>query len=342
MPKKLTQVEVLQRFHERWGNRYDYSKVVYVNKRTPIIVSCEEHGDFNILPLEHANGCGCRKCGNKSQAQKLLKPKKDKKWLLERLYENYGNDKFDFSAIEDSSFVYKGVKTRLPVVCKVCGTPSDAIASQRLKGSECNTCRLKKFSKVNLGKAKPARERELVVGVGINDVEGVLRNDKTYTIWREMIIRCYKESYWEKRPTYRHCDVCDEWKLFSNYLQWYHDNYIDGFDVDKDLLSFCTGKKIYSPETCCFLPAEVNNALSSSKCIERDLPVGVHIISGCITSSCGRNYLGTFPTIEKAHEAYLNEKKKHIVNLANKWKDKIEQRAYDALINLDVNKFFNN
>lgn len=342
MPKKLTQKEIIERFHKRWRDRYDYSKVVYVNKRTPITITCKEHGDFQILPLEHAKGHGCSKCGNEAQAKKLSKPKKDKKWLLKRLYEIYGTDAFDFSAIEDVSFVYNGVKTPLPVVCKVCGTPSNAIASQRLKGSGCNACRLKKFSKVNLGKAKPISERELIAGVGINDVNGVVKHDKAYTIWREMIVRCYKGSYWEKRPTYKHCDVCDEWKRYSNYLQWYNANYIEGFDVDKDLLSFCTEKKIYSPETCCFLPPEINCALSTSKSIERDLPVGVHIISGCITSSLGNNHLGTFPTVEMAHKAYLNAKKEHIINLANKWKDKIEPRAYDALISLDVHKFFNN
>lgn len=72
------------------------------------------------------------------------------------------------------------------------------------------------------------------------------------------------------------------------------------------------------------------------------MPVGVHIVSGCITASCGQDYLGSFKTVEDARIAYLKEKKKRITELANKWKDKIESRAYDALINLDVENFFNN
>jgi hypothetical protein len=87
------------------------------------------------------------------------------------------------------------------------------------------------------------------------------------------------------------------------------------------------------------LPPEINNVLST-KSLKRDLPIGVHVVSGCITASCGKDYLGSFNTIEDAREAYLVEKKKRITELANKWKDKIEQRAYDALINLDVDKFF--
>lgn len=342
MAKKLTQEEVLRRFKEKWNDRYDYSKVVYVNKRTPVTITCKEHGDFQILPLEHAKGHGCSKCGNEAQAKKLSKPKKDKKWLLKRLYEIYGTDAFDFSAIEDVSFVYNGVKTPLPVVCKVCGTPSYAIASQRLKGSGCDTCRLKKFSKVNLGKTKPIDKREFVAGWGISDIDGTMRNSKIYHIWREMITRCYNEDYWQKRPSYEHCDVCEDWKHYSNYLKWYNEHNIDGFEVDKDLLSFYIGKKTYSSETCCFLPPEINATLASTKTRKRGLPVGVHIISGCITASCGKEHLGTFPTVELARKAYLKAKKEHIVELANKWKDEIEPRAYNALINLDVEKFFNN
>jgi hypothetical protein len=50
--------------------------------------------------------------------------------------------------------------------------------------------------------------------------------------------------------------------------------------------------------------------------------------------------LGTFNTIEEARSTYLKAKKEYTTKLANKWKDKIEPRAYDALINLDVDKFF--
>lgn len=343
MAKKLTQEEVLKRFRERWGDKYDYSKVNYINRRTYVTIGCREHGDFTMLPLTHANGHGCKKCGNKSQAQKLAKPKKNKQWLLSRLYGIYGMETFDFSQVEKDSFVYKGVKTRIPVVCKVCGTLAEPMASWLLRGTGCNTCRIKKFSKSQLGKAKPVSKRKLVAGVGVTDIEGVVKYEKPYSIWREMIIRCYDHSRWMKRPTYKKCEVCDEWKLYSNYVAWYNANQIDGFDVDKDLLSYYNGKKVYSPQTCCFLPPEINNVLSSKKQKKRKYPLGVNIIDGCITATCGsHNYLGTFSTVEDAHKAYLIAKKERINELANKWKDKLTPKVYDALINLDVDIFFNN
>lgn len=341
MPKRLTQEELLERFRAVWGDRYDYSKVNYVNKRTPIIVGCKEHGAFSIMPLSHANGHGCTKCGNKAQAKKLSKPRYDKKELLRRLYEVHGKDKFDFSLVEDSSFVYKGVKSYLPIVCKKCGEPTTMMAAQLLRGSGCNKCRLKSFSKANLGNSKPIEERVLVAGVGVVDIDGVVCNDKIFPIWREMIVRCYNKDSCGQHPTYEHCDVCEEWKLYSNYLKWYEEHHVEGFEVDKDLLSFSFGKKIYSPETCCFLPPEINGMLST-KSLKRDLPVGVHIVSGCITASCGQDYLGSFATVQDARKAYLEAKKNFITGLANKWKGKIELRAYNALINLDVDKFFSN
>ena len=70
------------------------------------------------------------------------------------------------------------------------------------------------------------------------------------------------------------------------------------------------------------------------------MPVGVWKHKDMFTSTCNKKYIGLFKTVEEAREAYLTEKKKHITELANKWKDKIEPRAYNALINLDVEKFF--
>lgn len=341
MAKKLTQEEILCRFYNRWGDRYDYSNVKYINRRTPIIVKCSIHGDFKILPLSHADGHGCPKCGNIEQAKKISKPRYDKKELLRRLYEVHSNDNFDYSLIEDDSFVYKGTKTRIPVICNDCGNIIMPIASDHLAGCGCNICRLKKFSKAYLGKYKPSSKRKLVSNVGVIDVEYALTNDKTYTVWREMIGRCYNERTISKRPTYKDCSVCEEWKTYSNYLKWYNEHYVDGFDVDKDLLSYALDRKVYSPETCCFLPKEINSLLSI-KHTKRSLPVGVYIISGCVTAKCGEKYLGTYPTIEDARIAYLKCKKERIIELANKWKDKIEPNVYDALINLDVDKFFNN
>lgn len=47
------------------GDKYDYSKVDYVNNRVKVIITCPEHGDFIQKPLDHLHGSGCPECGKK-------------------------------------------------------------------------------------------------------------------------------------------------------------------------------------------------------------------------------------------------------------------------------------
>ena len=60
---KLTVNDFLLKAKEVHGNKYDYSKVVYKNNKTKIIVTCIEHGDFEIRPDCLLNGTGCPLCG---------------------------------------------------------------------------------------------------------------------------------------------------------------------------------------------------------------------------------------------------------------------------------------
>ena len=51
-------------------------------------------------------------------------------------------------------------------------------------------------------------------------------------------------------------------------------------------------------------------------------------------------YIGIFDSIQDAKNAYIQEKKRRLFELANKWKNKLEKRAFDALVNLDIVKHF--
>lgn len=52
------------------GDRYDYSQVEYLNRRTKVKIICRIHGMFEQNPDSHLRGCGCKKCGNMSDAHK--------------------------------------------------------------------------------------------------------------------------------------------------------------------------------------------------------------------------------------------------------------------------------
>ena len=227
-------------------------------------------------------------------------------------------DRYDYSKVE-----YTNYKTRVLVICKKCGRELKLLPDSILKGCGCNNCYGKK------------RGRKQIYFCETN-------NKNSYKIWYGIIQRTLKASkfFKLKHPAYSNCEICDEWRDLNVFNKWFEAHYIDGFQIDKDLLS--NGDKIYSPSTCVFLPQEINNTLSRERKTERHLPAGVWKHGDMFMSTCNKKYIGLFKTVEEARAAYLEEKKKRITELANKWKDKIEPRAYDALINLDVENFFDN
>ena len=62
MPKRLTLDEWIDKARSVHGDKYDYSKVVYVNKETPVEIICPVHGSFMQIPNNHIRGKGCAKC----------------------------------------------------------------------------------------------------------------------------------------------------------------------------------------------------------------------------------------------------------------------------------------
>lgn len=92
-----------------------------------------------------------------------------------------------------------------------------------------------------------------------------INNCKTeqYIKWFSMFNRCYSEEYQKKQPSYIGCTVSEEFHNFQNFAMWYDKNIYKcsyPLELDKDL--FVCGNKVYSPSACCFIPKEINNAIS--------------------------------------------------------------------------------
>lgn len=113
--------------------------------------------------------------------------------------------------------------------------------------------------------AKPSM-RALVSGVGINDapfqtskrIKGKLYNHPAYLDWFGMIQRCYSG----KQKAYAECYVAEEWRSFSNFYEWWKIHHKLEWALDKDLLG---DGKLYSPNTCCYIPQYVNNLIMGLK-----------------------------------------------------------------------------
>ena len=181
---------------------------------------------------------------------------------------------------------------------------------------------------------------DLFTGVSFNDLKGLGRT-REYHVWGNMMARCYTTRIQEKQPTYKGCTVSDEFLIFSGFYNWYQKQYgADlNFEIDKDLLF--KGNKEYHPDKCLLLPREINGALKTNKATRGDLPIGVFKIKnggfGAAMSERSKlKHLGTFKTPRQAFSAYRKAKKSYLKSLAEKYRDQIDPRAYEALLNYKV------
>lgn len=166
--------------------------------------------------------------------------------------------------------------------------------------------------------------------------------NKFYLTFKCMMERSFSKECKEKYPTYKDVTVCEEWHNFQNFAKWMEENYnpeaMEGWHLDKDIL--VKGNKIYSPETCCFIPREVNTLLTKSTNKRGNYPIGVSKKGHKYISYISRNGInlsnGTFNTQEEAFQAYKIAKENYIKEVADKWKDLISEKVYQALMNYQV------
>ena len=59
----LSTKEIIQEFKKVHNDRYDYSKVDYINGKIPVVIICPEHGEFSQRSDTHKQGAGCPRCG---------------------------------------------------------------------------------------------------------------------------------------------------------------------------------------------------------------------------------------------------------------------------------------
>jgi len=192
------------------------------------------------------------------------------------------------------------------------------------------------------------RKRSLVYGVGVNDWDGLTciggKNIKEYKLWQNMIKRCFSEECKQSRPTYEGVTCSKEWLSMTKFIEDVSKmkGYgFDGWQLDKDIL--VKGNKLYSKDTCCFVPQEVNSLL-----IKRDNSRGEYPVGVCFRKATGKfkaylnvngkaKHLGLFNTPEEAFQAYKRAKEAQIKAVAEKWQHMLDNRVFQALMEYEVN-----
>jgi hypothetical protein len=103
------------------------------------------------------------------------------------------------------------------------------------------------------------------LGVGKEKTQVAGKMTKAYQSWIDMLKRCYDPYFLNKNKTYRNCFVCKEWFNFQVFAKWHNNNYVDGYDLDKDIKQRGVEFKVYSPSTCEHVPKSVNIEEANAK-----------------------------------------------------------------------------
>lgn len=162
---------------------------------------------------------------------------------------------------------------------------------------------------------------------------------KEYCHWSSMLTRSYADYYHKRFPTYIGCSVDDNWKNYQEFAEWcqWQIGFNEGFVLDKDIIF--KGNKVYGPETCVFVPPEINGLIVSPVKPGKEFPAGIsyqkvydkYLVS-CAIDGKNKN-LGRYKCPEEAFAVYKEFKENLIRERAEKYKDKMDIRAYHALTN---------
>jgi len=191
-------------------------------------------------------------------------------------------------------------------------------------------------------------KRSLVYGAGVNDWSGNVKVGgkpiKEYDLWTSMLERCFSEKFKQSRPTYEGVTCSKEWLSMTKFIEDVSQMKgfgLSGWALDKDIIQ--KGNKLYSKDTCCFVPLEVNMLLTKSDNSRGEYPVGVcfHKTRGKfkaqLTINGKRKHLGYFTTPEEAFQVYKLAKEAYIKVVAQQWQHILDERVFQALLDYEVN-----
>ena len=129
----------IEKARAKHGDRYDYSRVVYVHSKRKVIFSCGKHGVFEQTPCNHLNGKGCAKCSGKHTYS-------TKEWIQEAIAVH--GDRYGYDRV-----VYVRSRDKVTISCGKHGD-FEQIAGNHLQGQGCPKCGLEELAAKATQKAK--------------------------------------------------------------------------------------------------------------------------------------------------------------------------------------------
>lgn len=199
-----------------------------------------------------------------------------------------------------------------------------------------------KANKSSLSKRSP------LFGVAFNDADYVVSpmHESTrlycmaYSTWKDMVLRCLGDEYKKKRKCYANASIHSEWLSFMKFREWWIENSVTGWCIDKDLLS---DSRMYSAENCIYVPQWLNLISTNRDEYLAGTGSGVHFDKSrgkfkASLSAYGKHInIGRYGTEKEAKDAYLNRKIEYI-NERKKEMDSIHPDIYSRVINSVISK----
>lgn len=194
----------------------------------------------------------------------------------------------------------------------------------------------------------------MILGFDVKYRDGVwvktLRNKSiqyetwSYAKYKSMHKRCLVGGAEQRNyPRYTGCFTSENFKDFQFFAEWSSKQIgyeMENWHLDKDIL--IKGNKLYSENTCVFIPAEVNTLLNGNNNSRGKYPIGAYFnkrdkaFTAHMRQHSKLHHIGNYSNPQDAFVAYKHEKERYIKDVANKYKDIIDSRVYNALLNYTV------
>lgn len=217
MPKRLTTEEFIAKARIKHGDKFDYSKVKYINNHTKVCIVCPIHGDFWQMPMSHLVGKGCEQCRHIGVSRQFLK---SQEYIISKFRLIHGN-RYDYSKVD-----YLNHKTKVCIICPIHGEFWQR-PNNHIDGQGCPHCARDIISNANrydtptfIAKAKELHGDKF--GYELVDYKDSLTFVK---------IRCPKHGLFLQRPVYHllghGCPRCKDSIGETTISQWLIDYNIE-------------------------------------------------------------------------------------------------------------------
>lgn len=176
----------------------------------------------------------------------------------------------------------------------------------------------------------------VICGVGYigKGIYSSTSHPKVYNTWIKMLTRCYENGTGHKNYMDKYVD--EKWHNYQTFASWAVNQVgcNNGWQLDKDIL--VKGNKVYSEGTCCFVPACVNSLIIKSENVTGHLNrFGTYYFS--VQDAEGKSMSEGFKNLEDGQDWYKTNKECIIKQVADKHKNVLDSRVYEALYSWQVN-----